>query len=1653
MCDDGITDYADEMARLAEVSRNHYTGDFHCAQAISDPSGGKYLSPDVQQSIFDVYNNVASVNGSESYGGRQRGGAAGGGGGGRKGRMGGGINDIFSELGVGVEEEAEGGGAGRGGGGRGGGKNATPLDSVEKLLHAPLAKSESVEERLLKTSLPRRLEAENGELKAKMLGTLKPGTLEYVARMAEYQARVIPATNRALRAAENASALPAAIVQGMRAFDAMPTQFFEMPKKYNLDSVSDMIAQFNDRMALCFNFKHYGVFAKLVDLVAKGGMKWDIKQRPALLLAGKKSTGKTFVLEAFRDQWMPGVFAMETHRTELSDTTGGCEDLRVQVRDEAPPGVIGGGAGSAAKEVEQSVGNAILKSTFTNKIITTVRTAMVDGHYITQKYVKSIIGTHMVATNLQLSSSDNPMLARYIVVFVNGIPADDPDSIEKRICTMRDPQQQEMRRLIIDNCKLINFYLMYVEVLIKTKCIEEVNQDAFAFWLQRYTLNMDQCGFTLTDPKRVVPLPELARSLCIEFAVCRALFGEITMAQRFDTETGKYRRFFELKDQVFFPRTIEHFLFINCEMSVYTFSLCSSLWMNQLAGHGIDAARQLIINKYPDVFRAFLNQLPAVIDEAGAAAAAAGGAEKSLTSHEADLALLSDYIKKPTNSRASRQALAKLAAASSRATVVAENAATVDVTRALGALRLDTGEVDDDADVPIVAPADVIDIDIGDNMFQNIDELDDYDDMSTTTTTSSTTATAAATVVDRDPDADVDDKNQPPPLPAPTVDSSSSSSSSKVKQALRNPLPLIAVTDALHEAFVAFNEEKKKHAAEIQRYEDEEEQQAALRALHHEAQLEALDRERRRRRNQSSAGADEAGAEWDADLAAAARDAGAVDDAGADANVEEISAGSGVEPSAAATKLIPPFLALYRHGRLLPEYDGNWIELVGGDDYSLEAVAKNLATQRLPDGTTPSANNLQSAIEDMLGMEIRANVYTYDWRTNRLTKTDETRMTTIMMKRPNHPILDPNHDHTTTGMRFYFSTHMLLQNYSLKAAVIASIKNLGFDQFIERRILVNIPMRMKLLPGERARLLHDVYHCITVKRRPEEKFIFSNKRSILTDRVMNVLGSTCLERAARHLVFEPNTASCVSTLLVIDDPDVVAYATHMRNIGSPPTEEPYSAPVLGDQFLAKVRRATPSLRCLPLIRYPAALIAERYEQALDERAAHCKLPSERVRQYTTLLGDSIFSKRPLVPINELLRMYAASRSTLRTFFMTADIDGLYDTGRPRECLEKCLTRFVDADEMRRRLQSALGADEMALLMLSDTELRRRADFQAICAAERKRAESRIIMGDKNSMLRFEANVVAPAAKKHRESQARQRHADSLKRRAPHIAGDLDALDAASGAGGDGADAESTADSVDSVGFGDGGADDSSCSTTTSSSVFNVIARNCDDLLSSMAETLPPPAKTPAAIDQHDAKRRRSSLPVEAQKYARGWKKVVFDDAMQLMASTTAHTNFNDGREHHQDDEQHASSVPVEASSTANGSSEGAAATATTTTTDPAPSNSASATSTKQVKKEPSTAMLPPARTAPRKNTNTTAPETTKPTTTAAASLALAQLRQKRIDAAAAKEAASKRLQQQQKQQKNSAKTTASTSNAEIDFYADVEETSEVISEFDMKMNA
>ena len=486
------------------------------------------------------------------------------------------------------------------------------------------------------------------ERKQKELGKLIPGSQEYADAMKRFKDWAVPYCTEEFNNPANQARFPDAVRQGLVWFKGLKSQFMEVTQSHiNIDAFGNQVVLAHDTWEALFNFRRYAHNVPLVMLAAQGGMKWDEGMRPSVVLLGAKSCGKSYLLDSISRQFHDGVFDDVTHRTAMTSTTGTDNDLKNMAQDEAPASVLGGGCGQSAKEFAGSAAASVAKSAATRKRIHTQTLSMENGERKLRDYYSSNIGTAIYASNVKAPTSSNPQMARLIPLTIPNIEATDEDAIEKLLLKLQETELDPLKKDLLEQRKLINFYLMMTELYIAFGVIQQVQMDAWVMYFQRYCDSMESFSFVLTDPKKVLQITELARTATVNYAVQMGLFSEITFKKRmvdYRDPNSDYVRFFD--HARYFVDLIERHLVCTRAVVVYTVSLCREMWANQLRMTALESAYKMTVSKHMSIFDASctehtLTQLAKGASKLGTGASSSD--QSSSESFEEDPESVDDY--------------------------------------------------------------------------------------------------------------------------------------------------------------------------------------------------------------------------------------------------------------------------------------------------------------------------------------------------------------------------------------------------------------------------------------------------------------------------------------------------------------------------------------------------------------------------------------------------------------------------------------------------------------------------------------------------------------------------------------------------------------------------------------------------------------------------------------------------------------------------------------------------------------------------------------------------------------------------------------------------------------------------------------------------
>ena len=522
--------------------------------------------------------------------------------------------------------------------------NGKSIDQATDKLSSTVFRGETQEESVTRRCLIRQTRKRLGDTKKKMLHGLTKGSQPYIDAMREFKQKAISEALDVIFKGDE-KLLPDPVVCGRRWFNGLEWQFFELPMQAkNLTAFGNYMLQFEQDIQLLFRPGHMSKYMKLLDTVAKSSAKFDVDQRPWVLLSGDASIGKSYLIQSTAKMLFEGVEMSSHHDSNLSESDGSNNDYRLRTMEEWNGSNFGDGSNKGANTGSQT-GNAFLKNILTNKLVGASRLQKdSDGNWRQVSVVGSKICAGLYATNDPLPGDrTHPLLARMLVVKPESLGADDDMNILNRMSALKSQQLVGQKDAVLQRRKLINWYVFLVEWLIAMNACEQVNMSAQAIYERIVREYMNERNLALEDPKSFKTITELMRTLVVEKAVCSALLSEPMLENRFDAENCRYRKF--LDNGVQHVLNIEKFLFVEQPEFVYCMTMCNLLFGDEVQVKIVAAANNAARSR--KLVRAYANntvegtvvpQLPAVLPAAPAAgankknvaeaAAAAGGKQQ-----------------------------------------------------------------------------------------------------------------------------------------------------------------------------------------------------------------------------------------------------------------------------------------------------------------------------------------------------------------------------------------------------------------------------------------------------------------------------------------------------------------------------------------------------------------------------------------------------------------------------------------------------------------------------------------------------------------------------------------------------------------------------------------------------------------------------------------------------------------------------------------------------------------------------------------------------------------------------------------------------------------------------------------------------------------
>ena len=433
------------------------------------------------------------------------------------------------------------------------------------------AEGQSKEQMLEVRDIIRYTGRKNRKLRGEALDGLEPGTPAYEAAYAAYQDDAMKNFTDGYFSSPSAL-LPRAVALSRTWVKGIRNPTYEAPMGYDdLGSFGNMIAGLCDNMEVLFNFGHSMKLALVTRIVVLASFRYDTGMRPALLVPGAKSSGKSFVFEAIEKITHNGVFNRMTFATVKSMTSNADANLQVHVIDEGAGALVGQRSSTADAQQE-----AIVKSSMTNKEVVAQMLSTDEGKRVMVESVSSRIGTFLIATNDEIENPDAAIIARYIVWPAEVIPPGEKEAIENKMYAFDDDMRSGRNRALVEHMQLDSLYVMIVEMAIAMGAIRDVNMDAGILYYQMFDKHMTESGSPLSDSKRKKHVMEVVRTLTIMHACSVVFSGETTRSWRYEADGETPRSLTDILPRAL--REVERLLTVNMEAAVFGFTLLDLLW-------------------------------------------------------------------------------------------------------------------------------------------------------------------------------------------------------------------------------------------------------------------------------------------------------------------------------------------------------------------------------------------------------------------------------------------------------------------------------------------------------------------------------------------------------------------------------------------------------------------------------------------------------------------------------------------------------------------------------------------------------------------------------------------------------------------------------------------------------------------------------------------------------------------------------------------------------------------------------------------------------------------------------------------------------------------------------------------------------------------
>lgn len=302
-------------------------------------------------------------------------------------------------------------------------------------------------------------------------------------------------------------------------------------------------------------------------------------QRNNVCIPGPGMGGKSFLLNMLKASCIPGCVTEATHISDHAFSTEDIYDGEILIVHEASRellGVEGHGSENKARILKERLERGVV-----NSVVFDVQKNKENGKRTRQTSACSCQGLTMIASNVNISRADIPLLSRFMVHMVpvtksmpTGYRVNDRQKTQDTALNNRETNADERHQQV-----LIHVYTLFLETMLKANVFGRDVLMGPAVEVTNFIIDelekkhkLDSVGIRLNSQLELIN-----RSTCIEYAL--RVTHATPLSYRWSRNNGQVVNY----DPMIIPELVLKFLFVTKEMIVHTITLESEFWEKNIS--------------------------------------------------------------------------------------------------------------------------------------------------------------------------------------------------------------------------------------------------------------------------------------------------------------------------------------------------------------------------------------------------------------------------------------------------------------------------------------------------------------------------------------------------------------------------------------------------------------------------------------------------------------------------------------------------------------------------------------------------------------------------------------------------------------------------------------------------------------------------------------------------------------------------------------------------------------------------------------------------------------------------------------------------------------------------------------------------------------